>query len=151
MVRAGKEAGLDVTLVDVLPWNNGHPAADDPIAELNRAIAEIGRSEDVEVVPFHDELEDPPRPGRWRRNSPTTATIPRSRATAGSARCSRSAWSSIEEARRGTGVGGASPVPAFLFPAVPAERLEDGSCFAPATVFLVLQAYFRQPGPPSHA
>ena len=28
MVRAGKEPGLEVTLVDVLPWNNGHPAAD---------------------------------------------------------------------------------------------------------------------------
>ena len=63
MVRAGKEAGLDVTLVDVLPWNNGHPAADGPIAELNDAIAEIGRSEDIEVVPFHDELEDPAAPG----------------------------------------------------------------------------------------
>ena len=63
MVRAGKEAGLDVTLVDVLPWNNGHPAADDPIAELNEAIAEIGRSEGVEVVTFHDELEDPAAPG----------------------------------------------------------------------------------------
>jgi lysophospholipase L1-like esterase len=63
IVRAGKEAGLDVTLVDVLPWNNGHPAADDPIAQLNDAIREIGRSEDVEVVPFHDELEDPSAPG----------------------------------------------------------------------------------------
>ena len=63
MVRSGKEAGLAVTLVDVLPWNNGHPAADEPIAELNDAIREIGRTEDVEVVPFHDELEDPATPG----------------------------------------------------------------------------------------
>jgi len=63
MVRAGKEAGLEVMLVDVLPWNNGHPSADRPIEALNRAIREIGRAEDVEVVPFHDELEDPAAPG----------------------------------------------------------------------------------------
>ena len=59
MVEDGKDAGLEVVLVDVLPWNNGHPAADAPIAELNREIEAIGRAEGVEVVPFHDELEDP--------------------------------------------------------------------------------------------
>ena len=63
MVRAGNEARLDVVLVDVLPWNNGHPSADRPIAELNRLIGEIGREERVPVLPFHDALEDPAEPG----------------------------------------------------------------------------------------
>jgi lysophospholipase L1-like esterase len=59
MVKRGKELGLDVYLVDVLPWNNGHPAADKPIAELNRMIDAIGRDEGVTVIGFHDALEDP--------------------------------------------------------------------------------------------
>ena len=48
MVARGKERGLEVYLANVLPWNNGHPQADPPIAELNRAIAAIGRDEGVE-------------------------------------------------------------------------------------------------------
>ncbi len=63
MVARGKELRLDVYLVDVLPWNNGHPDADGPIAELNRLIAEIGRDEGVPVIGWHDVLEDPGRPG----------------------------------------------------------------------------------------
>jgi lysophospholipase L1-like esterase len=63
MVAHGKELGLDVYLVDVLPWNNGHPRFDDAIAELNRRIDEIGRSESVKVIGFHDALEDPGQPG----------------------------------------------------------------------------------------
>ena len=63
MVARGKELGLDVYLVDVLPWNNGHPDADRPIAELNRLIAEIGRDEGVPVIGWHDALEDPADPG----------------------------------------------------------------------------------------
>lgn len=63
MVVQGKELGLDVYLANVLPWNNGHPQADRPIAELNRMIAAIGRREDVEVIGFHDALERPPGSG----------------------------------------------------------------------------------------
>lgn len=59
MVRRGKEAGLDVAITDVLPWNNGHPVADEPIAELNRLIAGLARDEHVPLIGFHDELEDP--------------------------------------------------------------------------------------------
>jgi lysophospholipase L1-like esterase len=59
MVASGKEMGLDVYLLNVLPWNNGHPQADRPIAELNRMIEAIGRDEDVAVIDFHDELEEP--------------------------------------------------------------------------------------------
>jgi len=63
MVQDGVDSGVEVVLLDVLPWNNGHPAADGPIADLNREIAAIGRDEDVEVIPFHDELENPETPG----------------------------------------------------------------------------------------
>jgi lysophospholipase L1-like esterase len=63
IVARGEDAGLDVYIVDVLPWNNGHPTADRPIAELNRRIAEIGHDLGVPVIGFHDELEDPDAPG----------------------------------------------------------------------------------------
>ncbi len=63
MVERGKELGLEVALAEVLPWNNGHPVADQPIDELNRLIAEIGREQGVVVLAFHDALEDPRRPG----------------------------------------------------------------------------------------
>jgi lysophospholipase L1-like esterase len=64
MVARGLELDLDVYLAEVLPWNNGHPHADRPIAELNRRIAAIGREQGVPVIGFHDELEDPAAPGR---------------------------------------------------------------------------------------
>lgn len=66
MVRRGRELGLGVALVDVLPWNNGFPVAAGPIRRLNRLIRAIGREEDVPVYPFHDTLEDPARPGRMK-------------------------------------------------------------------------------------
>jgi lysophospholipase L1-like esterase len=62
MVVRGKRAGLDVYLADVLPWNNGHPAADAPIAALNRLIGEIGTRRRVPVLGFHDALSDPDAP-----------------------------------------------------------------------------------------
>lgn len=62
IVIDGKRLGLDVYVVEVLPWNNGHPAADRPIAELNRAIAAIGEDEDVPVLGFHDALENAAQP-----------------------------------------------------------------------------------------
>jgi lysophospholipase L1-like esterase len=68
MVRAGKDIGIPVALVDVLPWNNGHPAADAPIEQLNRLIGEIGEDEHVQVLPFHDTLEDPDEPGVMRKD-----------------------------------------------------------------------------------
>jgi lysophospholipase L1-like esterase len=66
MVRRGKELGLRVALADVLPWNNGWPDAEAPIRKLNALIAEIAREEGVVLLPFHDTLEDPERPGRMR-------------------------------------------------------------------------------------
>jgi lysophospholipase L1-like esterase len=66
MVQRGKELGLRVLLVDVLPWNNGWPDAEEKIGRLNVLVAELAREEDVRLLPFHDTLEDPERPGRMR-------------------------------------------------------------------------------------
>jgi len=62
MVQRGRELGLQVLVADVLPWNNGYPAAEAPIRCLNELIAGI----EAPVLPFHDTLEDPERPGRMR-------------------------------------------------------------------------------------
>ena len=62
MLQRGRELGLDVLVAEVLPWNNGHPAAEAPIRRLNDLIAELG----APVLPFHDALEDRERPGRMR-------------------------------------------------------------------------------------
>ena len=64
MVRRGKELGLRVAVADVLPWNNGWPDAEPKIRRLNAAIMQIARDERVTLLPFHDTLEDPGRPGR---------------------------------------------------------------------------------------
>lgn len=62
MVRRAQERGQRVAIANVLPWNNGYPRAEAPIRELNSRIDAIG----VPVLPFHDTLEDPERPGRMR-------------------------------------------------------------------------------------
>jgi lysophospholipase L1-like esterase len=66
MVRRGKELGLRIALADVLPWNNGWPDAEAEIRRLNALIAMVARAENVPLLPFHDTLEDPDRPGRMR-------------------------------------------------------------------------------------
>jgi len=66
MVTRGKELGLRVAIVDVLPWNNGWPDAEPQIRRLNALIAELARDERIPLLPFHDALEDPERPGRMR-------------------------------------------------------------------------------------
>jgi lysophospholipase L1-like esterase len=66
MVRRGKELGMRVAVVDVLPWNNGWPDAEPEIRALNALIAELARDESIPLLSFHDTLEDPDRPGRMR-------------------------------------------------------------------------------------
>ncbi|MFN2612284.1 MAG: SGNH/GDSL hydrolase family protein [Solirubrobacterales bacterium] len=68
MVREGKDLGIPVAITDVLPWNNGFPTADPQIRELNTLIAGIAGDEGVPILPFHDTLEDPRRPGRMRKD-----------------------------------------------------------------------------------
>lgn len=62
LIRRGQELGLRVAVASVLPWNNGWPRAEARIRELNELIAALG----VPVLPFHETLEDPERPGRMR-------------------------------------------------------------------------------------
>jgi lysophospholipase L1-like esterase len=66
MVRRSKEIAPTVLLANVLPWNNGWPDAEPKIRALNELVAEIGESEGVAVLPFHETLEDPDAPGRMR-------------------------------------------------------------------------------------
>ena len=66
MVRRGKELGLRVTIANVLPWNRGWPAHEEPINRLNELIDELAREEDVPVLPFYATLESPDAPGRMR-------------------------------------------------------------------------------------
>jgi lysophospholipase L1-like esterase len=68
MVLRGKQLGLHVAVADVLPWNNGWPDAEPKIRRLNELIAEIARDENVPLLPFHETLQDPERPGRMREN-----------------------------------------------------------------------------------
>ena len=68
LVRRGKERGLRVALVNVLPWNRGWPDADPRIRRLNELIAALGDEEQVPVMPFYETLEDPDRPGRMRED-----------------------------------------------------------------------------------
>jgi lysophospholipase L1-like esterase len=68
LVRRGKERGLRVALVNVLPWNRGWPDADPRIRHLNELIAALGVEKYVPVMPFYETLEDPDRPGRMRED-----------------------------------------------------------------------------------
>jgi lysophospholipase L1-like esterase len=66
MVERGKALGLQVTLAELLPWNNGYPEADPKIRRLNELIHGLARAEHVPVLPFYSTLEDPDRPGRMK-------------------------------------------------------------------------------------
>jgi lysophospholipase L1-like esterase len=66
MIRRGKELGLRVATVELLPWNNGYPAAAPLIDRLNRRIRAVGLREKVPVFPWYRALEDPAAPGRMR-------------------------------------------------------------------------------------
>ena len=62
MIDRGRNLGLTVVIVDVLPWNNGAARAAADIVRLNELIHGFG----VPVLPFHDTLADPERPERMR-------------------------------------------------------------------------------------
>ena len=62
MVDRGLALGLRVAVCDVLPWNRGWPGKEAPIRALNQQIRALG----VPLLPCHDTLEDPGRPGRMK-------------------------------------------------------------------------------------
>ena len=59
LVDRGLALGLRVAVCDVLPWNNGRASHAKAIRELNESIHALP----VTLLPFHDTLEDPDRPG----------------------------------------------------------------------------------------
>lgn len=63
MLAEAEEMGLDVVVANVLPWNNGHPIADDAINQLNADIAEIAERRGAPVLDFYNALEDPDMAG----------------------------------------------------------------------------------------
>jgi lysophospholipase L1-like esterase len=63
MLAQADELGLDAAVANVLPWNNGHPAADRPIGLLNSRIAEIAKRRAVPLLDFHSALESKDEPG----------------------------------------------------------------------------------------
>ena len=62
MIDRGRQLGLTVVTVDVLPWNNGDTRAAHDIVRLNELIHAL----DVPVLPFHDTLVDREQPQRMR-------------------------------------------------------------------------------------
>jgi lysophospholipase L1-like esterase len=64
MVRRGQALGLRVELADLLPWNNGYPAAAPRILRLNALVHAWAARRHVRVLPFYATLNDPQRPGR---------------------------------------------------------------------------------------
>lgn len=66
MVARGQELGLGVIVTDVLPWNKGWPDAEPKIRRLNEMIAELAAAANIDVLQFHDTLEDPDLPGRMK-------------------------------------------------------------------------------------
>jgi lysophospholipase L1-like esterase len=66
MVGRGRAAGLPVAIANLLPWNNGFPARDPVIRELNAGIAAFAAAEGVDLLDFFATLEDPSRPGTMR-------------------------------------------------------------------------------------
>jgi lysophospholipase L1-like esterase len=63
MARKGLDKGLDTYIVEVLPWNVGHPQVDPLIEQLNDEIHRIARAEGIDVIEFHDALENPRKSG----------------------------------------------------------------------------------------
>jgi lysophospholipase L1-like esterase len=66
IVRRGKRRGLEVAIVELLPWNGGDRGADRKIRELNRLIARISVDESVKLIRWYRVLADPARPRRMR-------------------------------------------------------------------------------------
>ncbi|MCU1677884.1 MAG: GDSL-like Lipase/Acylhydrolase [Frankiales bacterium] len=79
MIRVGKQLGLHVATVEVIPWNNGYPRAAPLVTQLNRLIGATAKAEGVPVFRWHAALDDPAAPGRMRKgltqdgNHPTVA------------------------------------------------------------------------------
>jgi lysophospholipase L1-like esterase len=61
-VQAGKKLGLKVALANVLPWNNGFPAAAPLIRQLNHNISVTAKLEGVPLLDFNRALASSKNP-----------------------------------------------------------------------------------------
>ena len=68
MADRARDAGLEVALVEVLPWNNGFPDAAPQVRDLNDRIHELSKAGGVPILPFFSTLEDPKRRDRMPAN-----------------------------------------------------------------------------------
>jgi lysophospholipase L1-like esterase len=66
IVGRGRDAGLPMAIANLLPWNNGFPAKDPAIRELNAGIADLAGEEGILLLDFYATLEDADRPGTMR-------------------------------------------------------------------------------------
>ena len=64
-----RTSGIPVALVDVLPWNNGHPAADAPIERAEPRDRADRREEGVPVLPVPRHARGPRRAGHDARRA----------------------------------------------------------------------------------
>ncbi|CAN5393918.1 hypothetical protein BH10ACT11_BH10ACT11_10280 [soil metagenome] len=58
MIDQAQKLDIPIAVTNVLPWNNGHPVADDAIDQLNASIEQIAKKDGIELLQFHDTLED---------------------------------------------------------------------------------------------
>ena len=77
MVRRGERRGLEVAIVELLPWNGGDRGADRRIRGLNRLIGRIASAEDAKLIRWYRVLADPARPRRMRAGCTPTTLTPR--------------------------------------------------------------------------
>jgi lysophospholipase L1-like esterase len=59
MLARGRDAGLELAVADVLPWNNGDERSAQAIERLNVLIRELAETADAMLLPFHETLADP--------------------------------------------------------------------------------------------
>jgi lysophospholipase L1-like esterase len=64
MLERGREAGVELAVTDVLPWNNGDERAAEDIERLNTLIRQLAETAGATLLPFHDTLADPADPTR---------------------------------------------------------------------------------------
>ena len=102
MIDRGLAGGLRVAVCDVLPWNNGWPRTESAIRRLNELVRDLG----VPVLPFHDTLEDPSRPGRMKPEWAHEDGDLVARGTGASARSRSGCRSKAARGGRGASAGG---------------------------------------------
>ncbi|HET9115220.1 MAG TPA: GDSL-type esterase/lipase family protein [Gaiellaceae bacterium] len=66
MLARGRDAGIELAVADVLPWNNGDARSAADIERLNALIRGLAETAGAMLLPFHASLVDPADPRRMR-------------------------------------------------------------------------------------